>query len=80
VSGRSVSGEGNNLDKDKTSKEDVWPSLGSANGPMKRPSQTKIGASKPKKSIGDDHRRDDEIPYDKGKDHEMSSSPSSVDR
>jgi hypothetical protein len=46
---------------------------------MKRPSQTKIGASKPKKSVGDDHRRDDEIPYDKGKDHEMSSSPSSVD-
>jgi hypothetical protein len=46
---------------------------------MKRPSQTKTGASKPKKSVGDDPRRDQEIPYDKGKDQEMPSSPSSVD-
>jgi hypothetical protein len=54
---------------------------------MKRPSQTKTGASKTKKSVGDDPwklvgddpRRDHEIPYDKGKDQEMPSSPSSVD-
>jgi hypothetical protein len=45
---------------------------------MKRPSQTKAGASKPKKSVGDDPRRNQEIPYDKGKDQEMPSSPSSV--
>jgi hypothetical protein len=54
---------------------------------MKRPSQTKTGDSKPKKSVGDvprksvgdNPRRDHEIPYDKGKDQEMLSSPSSVD-
>jgi hypothetical protein len=79
VAGTSGAGEGKNLDKDETSKEDASPSLGLAKSPMKRPSQTKTGASKPKKSIGDDPRRDDEIPYDKGKDHETPSSPSSVD-
>jgi hypothetical protein len=87
VAGTSGTGEGNNLDKDQTSKEDASPSLGSAKSPMKRPSQTKTGASKPKKSVrddpsksvGDDPRRDQEIPYDKGKDQEMPSSPSSVD-
>jgi hypothetical protein len=67
------------LDKDQPSKEDASPSLGSAKSPMKRPSQTKTGASKPKKLVGDDPRRDHEIPYDKWKDHETPSSPSSVD-
>jgi hypothetical protein len=87
VAGTSGTGEGKNFDKDQTSKEDASPSLGSAKSPMKRPSQTKTGASKPKKSVGDDPRksvgddprRDHEIPYDKGKDQEMPSSPSSVD-
>jgi hypothetical protein len=87
VAGSSGTGEGKNLDKDQTSKEDATPSLGSAKSPMKRPSQTKTGASKPKKLVGDDPRksggddprRDHEIPYDKGKDQEMPSSPSSVD-
>jgi hypothetical protein len=46
---------------------------------MKRSSQTQAGASKPKKSVGDNPRRDQEIPYDKGKDHKMPSSPISVD-
>jgi hypothetical protein len=79
VAGTSGTGTGTKMDKDKTSKEDASPSPGSAKSPMKRPSQTKTGASKPKKSVGDDPRRDQEIPYDKGKDQEMPSSPSSVD-
>jgi hypothetical protein len=62
VAGTSGTGTGKILDKDKTSKEDDWTSQGSAKSPMKRPSQTQAGASKPKKSVGDNPWRDQEIP------------------